>query len=302
MNNETTCPHCGSPGVLYFQTEDLDKRVDDTVFNYYRCKNCTLLFLFPIPPNLSDYYTNDLTKERSKFPQTLEQLKVLAKESCWRVHFVQQFKKSGRMLEIGSYYGGFAYGAQQAGFKVDAIEMDQECCNFINSNTEVKATNTSDVVKALSENKNTYDVIAMWHTIEHLPDPWGVLEQCVAHLAPQGILAMSTPNPESIQFKLFKKYCFGVQAPQHLELIPSSLITNFVKKTGAELVHRTTSDPDGIRLNNHGWYISTIYLFGMSSQRNVLRKVLSRILRVVLSPVEKWLQRGLTYTVVYKKL
>jgi hypothetical protein len=67
------------------------------------------------------------------------------------------------------------------------------------------------------------------------------------------------------------------------------------------LIHTTTTDPDGMILNALGWYNSTLNLFGPSSEKNILRKIVSRTLRLALSPIEQWLDCGAAYTTVHQK-
>jgi SAM-dependent methyltransferase len=296
---ESKCPQCDSNATLYFQATDLNQKTCDSTFNYYRCINCKLIFLKPIPEDLSNYYKSEYPPY--KIPNSLEQLVELEKQLHWRVDLVKRYKNNGKMLEIGPSYGAFAYGAQKSGFQVDAIEMDENCCNFINSKTKVNAINATDVVGTMSANKKTYDLIALWHNIEHLVDPWAVLRQCSMHLAPNGVLVISTPNPDSIQFKLFKKYWVHLDAPRHLQLIPSSLLTGFLKRLDMELVFTTTTDPDGLKLNAMSWHISTAHVFGISNDRNIFRRIVSRVLSLAMSPIERLGQLGTAYTIVYRK-
>ncbi len=295
-----TCSYCSSRAQFYLQATDLNQKTDDATFNYYRCANCWLIFLDPIPENLSDYYHTG-RYEAYRIPDSLEELARLEKKLHWRVELVRRYKNTGNMLEIGSSFGAFAYGAQQAGFRVDAIEMDKNCCNFINSTTDVSAINTQDITETMAANKKMYDAIAIWHGIEHFTDPWAVLKQCSLHLATGGVLVISTPNPDSIQFRFFKKYWVHLDAPRHVELIPPALLRSFLKKVDMELVYKTTTDPDGLNLNAMGWFRSTVHLFRASSEGSVARKIVARSLRLMLFPFERWWERGAAYTVIYRK-
>jgi 2-polyprenyl-3-methyl-5-hydroxy-6-metoxy-1,4-benzoquinol methylase len=82
--------------------------------------------------------------------------------------------------------------------------------------TNVTTVNTTDIVGTMQARNKAYDVIAIWHGIEHLPDPWAVLRQCAQQLAPHGVLVIATPNPDSIQFGIFRQYWVHLDAPRHV--------------------------------------------------------------------------------------
>ena len=292
-----TCPQCGSDASLYFQATDVNQKLSGATFDYYRCVRCKLLFLDPIPEDLPSYFPSD----RHRTPQSLEQLVQLEKKLHWRVELVQKYKDKGNLLEIGSSYGAFAYGAELAGFRVEAIEMDKNCCDFINAMTNVTTINTTDIVQTMIARNKTYDIIAFWHSIEHISDHWAVLKQCKRVLRPGGVLIISTPNPYSIQFKLFKQYWMHLDAPRHVELIPLATLTDFLKKMDMQLVYTTTTDPDGFVLNRIGWYHSVRHLFRISSEKNWAGRIVSKILFLTISPIERLMQRGAAYTAVYQK-
>ncbi len=296
---EPKCPQCSAAAAHYLNAKDLNQKITDSVFYYYRCINCKLIFLDPIPTNLSDYYQGEYPPY--SIPGSLEDLDLLERRSHWRVEFVKQYKDKGKMLEIGPSYGAFAYGAWKAGFQVDAIEMDEECCRFMNSMTEVNAINTKDVVGVMSSSNAKYDVIVLWHNLEHLADPWSVLRQCSTHLVPGGILIISSPNPDSAQFRIFKGYWVHLDAPRHLELIPRAVLTDFLRRRNMQMLSTTTTDPDGLKLNAMSWNMSTAHLFGISNDRNLFRRAVSRLLNLISSPLERLAEVGTAYTVVFRK-
>lgn len=294
------CPHCAANASLYLETTDLNHQISTSVFDYYLCEKCSLIFIHPIPPNLSKYY--ETTYPPYRIPGTLIELKAAARHVNWRVSLVQQYASNGKILEIGASYGAFAYAAIQSGFLVDAIEMDSSCCEFINNNiVGAKAIHTNDVIEGMSLLEDKYEVVALWHNLEHLVDPWTVLEESVKYITSNGILVISTPNPDSLQFKLFKKYWVHLDAPRHLALIPRATLTKFLSERGMKLELVTTTDPDGLSLNKMGWGGSLTHVF-RTTQGNLLRKICSNLLNILMMPIERWGQLGTAYTVIYKKM
>ena len=292
------CPHCQNAAEPFLQAGDLNQKVGGAVFEYFRCPHCGVVYLDPIPPDLSRYYQSDYPPYRI----SAEQLPAMSEAARWRVDFVKRFVAKGRVLEIGPSYGGFAYQATQAGFEVDVIEMDRECCDFIGRNIPgVTAINTGDVVEGLARLQRKYECIALWHNIEHLPDPWTVVDRLAQALKPGGVLVISTPNPDSYQFRIFGKHWLHLDAPRHLVLIPPAVLSRFVGQRGLEQMHFTTTDPDSLAISRSGWDESRHHVLrGHSWLSRLVMKRLYRILAGIVRPFERRNQRGGAYTAVYR--
>jgi 2-polyprenyl-3-methyl-5-hydroxy-6-metoxy-1,4-benzoquinol methylase len=298
------CPYCSANASIYIQGTDLNHQITPCVFDYYLCKKCKLIFIDPIPHNLSIYYETEYPPYT--IPNTLDDLKISADFVSWRINFVQQYVKSGKILEVGPSYGAFAYAATRSGFLVDAIEMDSKCCEYINNNIpNAKAIHTSNVVEGISLLDEKYDAVVFWHNLEHLANPWATLEKASEHLTLGGIIIISTPNPDSLQFKIFKKYWVHLDAPRHLTLIPKNVLSEFLTKKGMQLQLITTTDPDGIALNNMGWIVSFAHIlepYKDSLFKKILYKLLTILISKLVRPIERSGSLGAAYTVVFKKI
>lgn len=248
---DALCPFCNARSYFRFRAKDLNNRVTEEQFDYYRCSACGLVYLSPIPADLAKYYHADYIAYN--IPSSLEQLEAKAEQVRFRIDMVQQYApKTGRLLEIGPGYGGFAFLAKQAGFSVDVIEMDSKCCRFLKDIVGVNAICTDNVCKALA-GLGQYDVITLWHVIEHFVEPWKVLDALAKHLAPRGIMVISTPNSDSFQFKLFGRFWLHLDAPRHLTLIPVKWLLHFLEERDNHKVMLTTTAPDCQKLNKASW-------------------------------------------------
>ena len=114
-------------------------------------------------------------------PPTLKRLASRAEAERYKVETVRRFVPEGRLLDIGPSYGGFAYLASRAGFEVEVIERDPECCRFLTGVVGVRVAQSADVCAALAA-LPPYRVITLWQVIEHLPDPWRTLEAAADRL------------------------------------------------------------------------------------------------------------------------
>lgn len=289
------CPYCTEPAPLKFRTKDRNRAISNEQFSYYSCPDCSLIFLSPIPKNLGDYYS----EQYYLLPTSLRELAQSAEAERYKIDLVKQFATQGRLLEIGPATGAFAYLAKEAGFEVETIEMNERCCKFIREVINIPAIQSDDIVSSLKQTQ-PIDVIALWQVIEHLPDPWTALDAIAQHLQPGGFLILAAPNPAALQFRLLKKFWTHVDAPRHLELIPTQLLTEFMKKRGLKTVLTTTQDKGSLGWNRFGW----AYSLANFSSRRVLKKglhLLGHVISRVLHSLERKNGFGSTYTMIFKK-
>jgi 2-polyprenyl-3-methyl-5-hydroxy-6-metoxy-1,4-benzoquinol methylase len=242
-----SCPLCAEEASAAFSVGDRNRGIASQPFDYWRCSACQTYFLAPVPIDLARYYPPDY----HGFPTRSELARVVRWEKP-KLKLLRGTVRSGRLLEIGPGIGAFARAAVLAGFDVTTIEMDARCCEYIESVVGARAICSDRPEQALSS-LSPFDVIAMWHVIEHLVDPWGVLEQVARALAPGGALLVAMPNPQSLQFRLLGRYWCHIDAPRHLYLIPAATLIRKAEVLGLHHVMTTSSDLSGRRWDRFGW-------------------------------------------------
>ncbi len=288
------CPLCHGNTALLFTTKDWNRRVTEEIFTYERCLHCGLIFLSDIPDTLDAYYGDDYYQVPS-----FAKLKKVAMAESYQLEMISKFLKAGRLLEIGPGFGVFAYQAKQAGFEVDIIEREARCCEYLTHIVGVNAVK-SDSPHVAIEAMAGHDVIALWHVIEHLPQPWLFLEKAARNLNPGGVLLIATPNPEAFQFRLMASLWPHVDAPRHLFLISAALLIQRLKPFGLEPVFQTTSDKGARSWNRFGWQR---YLMNRFSHRWL--QLMAFVLGYALSlPMGLWDRKdfaGSAYTIVLRK-
>jgi 2-polyprenyl-3-methyl-5-hydroxy-6-metoxy-1,4-benzoquinol methylase len=77
-----------------------------------------------------------------------------------------------------------------------------------------------------------FDLITMWHFLEHDYDPLGTLETCRQLLKPGGRLVIEVPRLDSVSFRLFRNRWPGLQAPQHTTLLDREALLRMVEAAG----------------------------------------------------------------------
>lgn len=143
-----------------------------------------------------------------------------------RLNDIREYKKRGKLLEIGSAYGYFLEVAKK-NFKTCGIDVNKDVTKVSKKNSGAKVF-TGDFLKT-SVGKD-YDVICMFDVIEHLKNPQKFIEKIYKILKPGGILMIETGDIDGYLPKLQKDNWRLIKPPFHLQY--------FSKKTLSKLLLR----------------------------------------------------------------
>lgn len=289
------CGACKNRMEPFFRARDYNRGVSQRDFFYSRCTGCGLISLINVPDDLEKYYAPGYYL----LPASEREIEQSLLHEQYKIELVQRFAKTGRLLEIGPSWGAFCLLAKRAGFSVEAIEMDRECCGFLNSRLGIRAIHSADEVASLSE-VSAPDVVVMWHVIEHLRDPWPLLERAAQRLAPGGIMVLATPNPAAFQFGIIGRFWTHVDAPRHVHLIPVNVMRTKLGALGLRELLLTTRDEGSLGWNTFGWAFTLANLTDIRVVRRMFRLVGS-VIALMLSPIERREGAGSAYTAVFRK-
>jgi SAM-dependent methyltransferase len=251
---------------------------------------CGTTSISEVPADLARYYPTDYYP----LPSSQDELARTAQHETYKIDIVTHYAGGGRLLEIGPGAGGFAHLARTAGFDVETMEMDERTCSFMREVVGVRAMQTSEPQTAL-RSAGPFHVIALWHVLEHLPDPRDLLQSAARALMSGGVLVIAVPNPRALQFGVFGRYWAHLDAPRHLALVPADAIVKSATSDGLEVVLQTSTDVGGLGWNAFGWEMSLRNLVpGLPS---IFGRAATRLMR----PVERRDLNGATYTLVLRK-
>lgn len=114
-----------------------------------------------------------------------------------------------------------------------------------------------DIYNPPKELLKQFDVITMWHSLEHISDPTQVLTAIRALLKPGGTLFISIPNFKSLQSKIFGPRWFHLDPTRHLVHYDEQSVESVLKKSGFVIQSQGTLS---FEYNVFGWWQS-IYNF-----------------------------------------
>jgi 2-polyprenyl-3-methyl-5-hydroxy-6-metoxy-1,4-benzoquinol methylase len=107
---------------------------------------------------------------------------------------VEQFSKTGRLLEVGFGNGFMLAAAAERGWQVIGLELDESCVKRM---TEQDIAAHCCTLLEYAGEAESFDVIAMYSVIEHVLDPAAYLEKALSLLRPGGILVLRLPDTEA---------------------------------------------------------------------------------------------------------
>lgn len=117
------------------------------------------------------------------------------------------------LLDFGCGTGDFLKIAKQDKWSVSGIEPNNQAREIANSKTNNAVFNSEHLLKLKSE---SFDVITLWHVLEHLPKLEDHLSIFKNLLKPNGTLIIAVPNFKSYDAKVYKNYWAAFDVPRHL--------------------------------------------------------------------------------------
>ena len=134
--------------------------------------------------------------------------------NSFRPRQVQNDKSEERkLLDVGCGTGNFLLTAKNNDWTVSGIEPDENARAIAN-----KKTNESvfDIEQLLKFKKHSFDVITLWHVLEHLPNLETQVSILKSLLKPNGRLIIAVPNYKSHDAKFYKEFWAAYDVPRHL--------------------------------------------------------------------------------------
>jgi 2-polyprenyl-3-methyl-5-hydroxy-6-metoxy-1,4-benzoquinol methylase len=116
----------------------------------------------------------------------------------------------GKLLDIGAGTGDFLVTAKKKGWQVSGVEVSKNA----RKRAAQKKVSLEDSVDTFKGEK--FDVITMWHVLEHISNYQEVLSKCHELLVEEGVLIVAVPNYKSYDANYYKKYWAAYDVPRHL--------------------------------------------------------------------------------------
>ena len=160
------------------------------------CNACSMVSQNPIPTEqeVEKYYASDYRQDyKQVFEPKLKHVYRAGNLALDRLGFLTKNKAlSGKLLDVGAGGGEFTYVSSQLGFESMGIEPNIGYSNYAKDQYEanIKTGQLGDIY-------GKFDIITMFHVMEHIPDPVKTFKKLYDLLKEDGSLFIEVPNIES---------------------------------------------------------------------------------------------------------
>ncbi len=247
------CPVCEESQFSPL-TSCIDNTVSHETFKIVKCINCDFTLTSPRPEDskLGDYYLSDNYISHSNKAKTLlDGVYLLARKFTlrWKVNLLLKYypnKNKINILDYGCGTGEFLKSCKDAGFQISGVEPSE------NARAKSSETNQIKIQESLdgAESK-MFNIITMWHVLEHIPDFDEIIEKLKSKLTDDGILIIAVPNHKSFDGQYYKNHWAGFDVPRHLWHFSSGTMKRVLMKHKLSLI-----DICGMKLDSY--YVSLL--------------------------------------------
>jgi len=194
LNNAAICPLCSGMVDVVLASE-----LRRGHGNVKYCEGCQHGFL--INNQIVDekaYYAEEYRKEYS---HNAEEASTNAREifDVYKSYQSERLKEvtpelglSKSLLEVGASSGQFLTHVKDLVYKVDAIELDEACCEFLKN--ELGIAVDSNFLRESVFADELYDVVCAFQVLEHVPDPVSFIRDLKQSTKEDGVIFVEVPN------------------------------------------------------------------------------------------------------------
>ena len=217
---------------LYLESKD--HSVSGEEFQLFQRTDLDMLVTQPKPENLEPYYQSDSyishtdshTTVIDKIYQTVKKYN-LRKKIGLANRYVNTEKT---LLDVGAGTGEFVLVAKQNGWSAKGIEPNK----IAQKRAFEKGEKLYKDFESLKDSK--FQIITLWHVLEHLPNLEEHINKLKNLLADNGTLIVAVPNFKSFDAQYYGNFWAGYDVPRHLWHFSRGAMKTLFSKQGMKVV------------------------------------------------------------------
>lgn len=204
----------GFQNNIFFQKVK-DYSVSKEIFELHHNPEYDILITFPKPSleKLPSYYESDdyishTDGKRSLFERAYHFIKGIALKN--KLKLINAQSPKGKLLDIGAGTGDFLVVAKNDGWQITGIEPSIKAKGIAIN----KGVNFVESLSALES--NSFDIITMWHVLEHVPNLEEYLTELKRLVKPSGTIIIAVPNFKSFDANFYGRHWAAFDVPRHI--------------------------------------------------------------------------------------
>ena len=199
-----------------------DHTVSRETFTLFRDEQTDLLITLPRPSNQdlpgyyeSEDYISQTDSKASLMDRVYQMIKNYSiKKKLKMLNGIKNEK--GLILDIGCGTGDFLSACEKEGWSINGIEPNKKARQMAKGKISNGALVSNDIHSFLESHRGQFDVISMWHVLEHVPNLMVYIDQLKLLLKPTGCLVIAVPNFKSYDAVHYKENWAAYDVPRHL--------------------------------------------------------------------------------------
>jgi len=212
-----------------------DYSVSKEAFELIHDEDLDMLYTSPKPNNseLSRYYESEdyishTDGKRSIFEKAYHFVKGFALKN--KLELINKLQKQkGNLLDIGAGTGDFLTVVKANNWNVEGFEPNEKARAIAHMKGLNLTQNTSEFANA------SFDIITMWHVLEHVSDLDGQIKELKRLIKPSGTIIVAVPNFKSYDANYYKEFWAAYDVPRHLWHFSKTSIEKLFQKENLEL-------------------------------------------------------------------
>ena len=217
MTTLSQCPACGETLQSPF-LKCIDYTVSHETFSIVTCAQCQFAFTNPYPDisKLGNYYLSTAYISHSSRPTGLmDHLYVFARKQTlkWKTALVKTHggSNSTAILDYGCGTGDFLNTCKANGWTTSGVEPSTVARQIATEKTQQKIYSSIEELPP-----STFDIITLWHVLEHIPALHELLFALSNKLTQTGTIFIAVPNRSSWDATYYRETWAAYDVPRHL--------------------------------------------------------------------------------------
>ena len=182
----------------------------------------------------SEDYISHTDAKRNLFEKSYHFVKSIALKR--KLKLINSFKTENKqLLDIGCGTGDFLKVAKDNQWQVSGVEPNQDARHIANNKTQHSVYDTDQLLKF---KKHSFDVITLWHVLEHLPHLEKQMKIFESLLKQNGRLVIAVPNYKSFDAQYYKNYWAAYDVPRHLWHFSQNAVSKLANQIGMQVIQK----------------------------------------------------------------
>ena len=230
------CPICNKPNQEDYLISR-DNLVSKKPFSIKKCSSCGFIFTNPRPSKevISDYYISEdyisHSAQKKSFFDSLYTI-IRNKNIAYKLDLISAAKKGKLSIyDYGCGVGAFLNQASIKGWDVKGFEPNEKAKDVaVESGIDIKSLN-----QILKHGNTQFDVITLWHVLEHIHDLDETIAKLISLLKDDGLLVVAVPIIDSWDAEKYKEKWAALDVPRHLYHFNKSSVKKLFAKFGMKI-------------------------------------------------------------------